>query len=204
MCSDWAVTPQLFWRNDLRVREKTSNLYALLELIRGQNSSFNLGRSPGTIPRELSDNSCWNLSCEVRRVLHCPSPASGSSTLLSGTSDTPSPARPVPVGEGDWWFGFQQGGPAGFRVTWCKRIRTRAAIIQISSVTGIRAAICWPLSAHAVEPCQTLAVSSYPWLHPKRTLELILSTSQRSTRGRAFTSCHRPYWFIFARIRTST
>lgn len=218
-------------KNDLRVREKTSNLYGLLELIRGQNSSFNLCRSPGIIPSELSDDSCWNLSCEVRHVRRCPSPGFGhpgksfwwektahgdnvavrfaSSAwtkrseyrvrLRQLTQDLRPQTRPLPPGQCRW-----RGRLAGFRVTWCKRIQTRAAIIQISSVIGIRAAICWPLPAHAAEPRQTLAVSSYPWLHPKRTLELILSTPQRSTRGRAFTSCHRPYWFIFARIRTST
>lgn len=66
---------------------------------------------------------------------------------------------------------------------WCKGIQMRAAIIQISFVIGISAAVCSMSPASLVEPCQTLAVSSYPWLHPKAQWNLYSAHCTVMTEG---------------------
>lgn len=103
-------------------------------------------------------------------MLHCPSPDSGSSTSHSRPSDTPSPARPVPVERATGGLGFGRADRPASEVTWCKRIQARGR----NNPDFFR---------HRDQSCHLLAtVSSRRWaLSDPRRLFLSLAASQKDT-----------------------
>lgn len=103
MCTDRALTLQLFSRNDLRLRGKDKESLWFIRNHQRPNGFFRLCRSPVIIPSEPTDNYYWNLrpSCEARHVQEVLFFDPASEKLQTDPS-----TRPVPVESITWWFSF--------------------------------------------------------------------------------------------------